>query len=238
MSTPPKDDHDPFNTKRPAVHDLGIWQKLVFYPLAWLTRLWLMTLRIEADAAARQCARDTVHPLMVVTWHNRSLIMPEVSRKLLDLSRVACLISASKMAAWEVAFYRMYRLRIVRGSTTRRSIQAAREMFRELKRGHSVGISPDGPSGPLYSFQPGAVAMARKAGVPMLVIVPNCRQAYRMKSWDRHLIPLPFAKVTVSVVSIPPDHPAYAGTNEEASMEFQRVCLEITEDPFNAPEHD
>jgi len=238
MTNSHQDDHDPFNTRRPDIHDLGLFQKLVFYPTAWAMRLWFLTWRVHLDEDSRKRVQETPHPRIVVTWHNRSMAMPEVCRRLFDLSTVSCLISASRIAAWEVAFYQIFRLRVIRGSTTRRSIQAAREMLRELLKGNDIGISPDGPSGPLYSFQQGAVAMARKAQVPMLVIVPNTRHAYRMKSWDRHLIPLPFARISVSVQVILPDDPAYSLGNEKASEIFRRVCLEITEDPFNAPHHD
>lgn len=238
MSSPPSDSHDPFNTQRPTVHELGPARTVLFTPLVWLLQLYFRTWRISLDEDSARALRETPLPRLIVVWHNRSLPMPEVFRRFFDPTRLACLISPSRMAAWEVAFFRRFRLRVVRGSTTRRSIQAARELFRELRGGHDVGISPDGPSGPLYSFQPGAVAIARKAGVPLLLAIPNCRQAIRLKTWDRHMVPWPFARLEVRIRAILPDDPLWQLPQSETAEAIRQVCLEITEDPAYLAAHE
>ena len=230
--TPGKDAHDPYNTRRPQVYELGGWQWLLFYPAAWALRLYFLTWRFHLDEAAREALRDSRPPRLIVMWHNRSLASPEPLRRFLDTSRIACLISPSRVAAWEAAFFRLFRFRVVRGSTTRRSIQAGIELLRALRRGEDAGITPDGPSGPLYSFQTGAVAIARKARCPVLVIVPNTRAAWRLNSWDRHLIPLPFARIDLRIRLIQPEDPLWKQPDAEAAKEIRRVCLEMTEDPF------
>jgi lysophospholipid acyltransferase (LPLAT)-like uncharacterized protein len=193
---------------------------------------------VRLDEASRKILVDHPSPRMIVVWHNRSFPMPEVFRRCFQPERVSCLISPSKMAAWEVAFFRQFRLRVVRGSSTRRSVQAAREMFRELRSGNDVGISPDGPSGPLYSFMPGAVAIARKARVPVLLSIPNARAARRLKTWDRHLVPYPFARIDLALRVVSPDDPLWELSNEEAAARLREVCLEITSDPFHLESHE
>lgn len=237
MTQPPPDSHDPFNTRRPEVHELTGWRKAIFYPVSWLLQLYFRTWRIVLDPESEEILRKSAPPRLIVVWHNRSLPMPEVFRRCFDPERIACLISPSRMAAWEVAFFRRFRLRVVRGSTTRRSIQAARELFREIRAGNDVGISPDGPSGPLYSFQPGAIAIARKARVPLLLAIPNCRRARRLRTWDRHLVPWPFARIDLSVRRIDPDDKVWELPNPGAAGEIRRVCLEITHDPFQIGDH-
>lgn len=235
MSAPSADPPDPFNTRRPEVHELDGWRRLVFAPAAFGLRVLYGSWRIRADAASRAVLEAIQPPRLIIVWHNRSLVTPEVFRRLLDPSRIACLISPSRVAAWEVAFFRLFRLRVIRGSTTRRSIQSAREMLRELRSGNDVGISPDGPSGPLYHFQPGAARLARKAGVPVLLVVANARAAWRPRTWDRHLVPLPFARIEVAVRAVPPDDPLWAAPGDAAIPALRRLCLELTEDPFQAP---
>jgi lysophospholipid acyltransferase (LPLAT)-like uncharacterized protein len=224
--------HDPFNTRRPEVHELRGWRRVVLWPVAVLLQLYFRTWRIRLDADSAEALAATGPPRLIVVWHNRSLPMPEVFRRRFDPARVTCLISPSRMAAWEVAFFRRFRLRVVRGSTTRRSIPAAIELLRALRAGHDVGISPDGPSGPLYSFQPGAVAIARKAAVPLLLVIPNCRAALRLPTWDRHLVPLPFARIDLAVRSIPADDPLWCAPNAAVAARARQVCLEISRDPF------
>ena len=230
MSTP--DSHDPYNTKRLQVHELRVWQWLLFHPAAWGLRLLFLTWRFRMAPGAEEGMRKAGSPRLIVMWHNRSLVGPEMLRRYFDPPSVTCLISPSRMAAWEVAFFRLFRLRIVRGSTTRRSIQAGMEILRALRAGFDAGITPDGPSGPIYSFKEGAVAIARKAGVPILLIVPNARAAWRTRTWDRHLVPLPFARIELRMRTIAPDDPVWERSNEEAGREIRRVCLEMTEDPF------
>ncbi|NDV63307.1 DUF374 domain-containing protein [Puniceicoccales bacterium CK1056] len=238
MSETGKDARDPFNTKRPEVHELKWHQKIVFYPAAWSLQLYFRTWRVRVDDISGQFLSATTSPRMIVVWHNRSLPMPELFRRCFDPSKIACLISPSKAAAWEVAFFRQFRLRAIRGSTTRRSVQAAREMLRELRSGNDIGVSPDGPSGPLYSFQPGAVAIARKAKVPVMLAIPNTTNARRLKTWDRHLVPWPFARIELAVRVISPDDPIWDKSNEEVAAHLREVCLEITNDPFHLESHE
>lgn len=232
MPAEQKDTQDPFNTKRPIVYTLKGHHKLLFYPLACLLWLYLRSLRIRIDPQDMDTLSKTSRPRMIVFWHNRSLVAVEVVRNLFSPDKFSALISPSKMAAWEVALFEFLNFLVIRGSTTRRSIQASIEILRSFKEGNDVSISPDGPSGPLYSFQPGATALARKAGVPVLLIVPNCSFARRLNSWDRHLVPFPFAKVHLEIKVIQPDDPVWESSNEEASEQFKRVCLEMTDDPF------
>lgn len=238
MSATRDENWDPFNTKRKVVYELGFRQKLVFYPVALFLQLYYRTWRIRLDPESRAALEAKGPPRLLVVWHNRSFPIPEVFRRCFDPEKVVCLISPSKLAAWEVGFFRRFRLRVVRGSSTRRSVQAAREMLRALRTGSDVGISPDGPSGPLYSFQLGAVAIARKARVPLLLAIPNCRAARRLRTWDRHLVPLPFARIDFAVRRIEADDPVWNGSDEEVAARVRRVCLEITEDPFHFREHE
>lgn len=227
-----KDNQDPFNTKRPIVYSLSGFQKLVFYPLACLLWLYFLTLRIRIEPKDMDLLSKTSKPRMIVMWHNRSLVGVEVVRRFFDPARFGALISPSKMAAWEVALFEFLKFQVIRGSTTRRSIQASIEILRCFKAGNDVGISPDGPSGPLYSFQSGATALARKAGVPIVLVAPNCSFSMRLNSWDKHLVPFPFGRVDIQMKIIHPDDPLWELSNEEASEQLKRVCLEMTDDPF------
>jgi len=238
MTRPAPDQHDPFNTRRPDVHELTGWRWILFYPAALGLWLYFLTWRFRIDAPDRRILESTPGPRLVVSWHNRSLVMPQLLRRILDPSKLFCLISPSRMAAWEVAFFDLFGLRVVRGSTTRRSIQAAIEILRALRRGDDAGISPDGPSGPLYAFQKGAVTLARKAGVPLIILVPNCRAAWRLRTWDRHLVPLPFARIRIRIRAVMPDDPVWNQSDEAVSAQLRRVCLEMTEDPFTMNDHE
>ena len=232
MNLPRPENHDPFNTERPVVFTLGLWQKVVFYPLAVVVVLYMRSWRIRIDGTARKELDMVARPRMLVAWHNRSLVSGEIVRRLLDHRRIATLISPSRMAAWEAALFRMLGFKVIRGSTTRRSIHASIEILRSLKDGDDVAVTPDGPSGPLYSFRSGATALACRAGVPLLLFASRCSSARRLKTWDRHMLPYPFATVHVSIKAIKPDDPVWRKPIAEVTAQIRKEYLEMTDDPF------
>ena len=72
------------------------------------------------------------------------------------------------------------------------------ELARVGREGASPVVSPDGPSGPYRRAKPGALIVAREAGVPLQPWAVAVRPPWRLRSrWDRHLIPLPFCRLRV-----------------------------------------
>jgi len=238
MSTPQPDDRDPFNIRRPKVYEINGWRRLVFLPFACLLYVYQSTLRFRVSERERELLRRTPRPRLLVSWHNRGLVGPAMFARLLQADRITVLVSASRMAAWQAEFFTWQHFRVVRGSSTRRSIQGTLGMLRSIREGHDAAVAPDGPSGPLYSFKPGAVAMARKARVPMLLMIPSARAAFHLNGWDRHFVPWPFARVEVRIRVVRPDDPVWGGTDEEVAREIRRVCLEMTRDHFNVGLHE
>jgi len=76
-------------------------------------------------------------------------------------------------------------------------VAGLKEMARALKDGCSTGIALDGPHGPSRILKPGALWLARLSGRPLVAIGAAARPAVRAPWWDRHLIPLPHAKIAL-----------------------------------------
>ena len=87
---------------------------------------------------------------------------------------------------------------LIRGSTTRGGDRALISLVRELKAGHEVAITPDGPRGPAETFAPGALVAAQRSDSFILPVAAAADRAWRLRSWDRFVIPKPFARVTVA----------------------------------------
>ena len=166
---------------------------LLLKPASLLLRLYYSTLRIRMSPEDAQAIRDTSRPVVGLLWHNRSFLIPLVFTKMRVAEKCHCLISPSKAAAWEEGMFRAMHIPAARGSSSRRSIQAMRELIHANASGKDMYISPDGPSGPRYEFKRGAVAAARITKAPVLLIGAECEKAWRPNTWDRHLFPLPFA---------------------------------------------
>jgi lysophospholipid acyltransferase (LPLAT)-like uncharacterized protein len=66
-----------------------------------------------------------------------------------------------------------------------------------LREGVDICLTPDGPRGPRYVLQPGAVKLAEAGGAAMIPIHVEFSSAWKLKSWDRFHVPKPFSKVRV-----------------------------------------
>ena len=74
----------------------------------------------------------------------------------------------------------------------------SRELARLGREGASPVVSPDGPAGPYRRAKPGALIVAREAGVPLQPWAVAVRPPWRLSGrWDRHLVPLPFGVLRV-----------------------------------------
>ena len=87
---------------------------------------------------------------------------------------------------------------LIRGSSTRGAERALISLVRELQAGHEVAITPDGPRGPPATFAPGALVAAQRSDSFILPVAASADRAWRLRSWDRFMIPKPFARVTVA----------------------------------------
>jgi lysophospholipid acyltransferase (LPLAT)-like uncharacterized protein len=87
---------------------------------------------------------------------------------------------------------------LIRGSTTRGANRALISLVRELEAGTEVAITPDGPRGPARTFAPGALVAAQRTQSYIIPVGVSASRSWRLKSWDRFMIPKPFARVTIA----------------------------------------
>lgn len=92
----------------------------------------------------------------------------------------------------------------VRGSTSRGANRALIGLVRAVESGRSAAVTPDGPRGPAHVFAPGAAIAAQRTGVPIIPVRVDASRSWRLKSWDRFLIPKPFARIDVHYGALTP----------------------------------
>lgn len=165
----------------------------------WLVRLLSKTLRVRViDDAGLNGDAGQQKPVIYAMWHNRILVVPPVWKRWCGARR-SCVVLTSASRDGEVVERAMavFGLEAVRGSTSRRGVAALVGLLRVLRQGKDVCITPDGPKGPRYRLQPGVVKLASSASVPLVLIHVRCASAWRLRSWDRFVIPKPFSRVEV-----------------------------------------
>jgi tetraacyldisaccharide 4'-kinase len=202
------------------------WVIRLVPPLAsLLIRLLSATLRyrIHVSEGTRKII-DSGGQIIFAFWHGRMLIMPPIYHKVCGTSGKDAWIMVSQHLDGELIArtVKPFRILSVRGSSTRRGRKALQELVERVLAGHTVGITPDGPSGPCYSVQPGVVRMAQRTGGPIVPLTWAARPRWVAPSWDRFQVPLPFARASVVF-----DEPLYVPPGEEtADLEEDRVLLE------------
>lgn len=171
--------------------------------LAALLRLWGRTLRFEADAETLARLTKSDEPVAIVLWHNRLFLSAEIFRRYRFRRRVFGLVSASKDGAWLAAFYRLIGLTPVRGSSSNFGREAGRALIEVMRDGHDIGITPDGPRGPLYTVEPGVLVVTRRNNAPMILLGAEFGPAKRLRSWDKFYIPWPFTRIKMRCTVLP-----------------------------------
>ena len=142
--------------------------------------------------------RESRRPFVFVLWHSR--ILPLLYRHRGE--HVVMLISRHRDGGYLADLGAKWGYRSVRGSTKRGGEAGLLGIVRALEGGAEVAITPDGPRGPAERVQPGAIAAAQHAGVPIVAVGARVASAWYLGSWDRMCIPKPFA--TVALMYAPP----------------------------------
>jgi lysophospholipid acyltransferase (LPLAT)-like uncharacterized protein len=198
--------------------------RLAMAALAWLLRLHGLTLRYVVKDNPGYFTGAIEQPVIFLLWHNRISGMPAFYERWRrpGRPRAVVLTSASREGSLLAEVLRHFGLGAVRGSTSRRASVALREMARQIAQGHDIIITPDGPRGPRYRLQPGALYLGQTTGRPVVPLQLEYSRYIRFKSWDGFAIPLPFARVQIGI-----GDPQWINAScAEDDLETQRRVLE------------
>lgn len=137
---------------------------------------------------------DDGSPYVLVSWHDALLPVLWHHRA----RGIAAVVSEARDGQYLAQLAVRLGFAVIPGSSTRGGRRALLGAIRALRAGTPVGLTPDGPRGPRREVKPGAVAAAAAGDVPLLPVHAEARPAWRAGSWDRMLVPAPFAKVRLA----------------------------------------
>ncbi len=187
----------------------GAKMALLGWLVGWIMRLIGMTLRVQVSdrcglSRPGELPRATIYAL----WHNRVFAVAPVWRRLCGHRRAVALTSASRDGAALTAAVGVLGIGTVRGSSSRRGAAALVALRRAILAGSDVCLTPDGPRGPRYELQGGIIKLAQATGAPIIPMHMVFSHCWRLKSWDRMVIPRPFSRVRVTfdeALAVPAD---------------------------------
>jgi len=160
-----------------------------------LYRLWARTLRLQVEDPNDVVAFVRNQPVIFAIWHNRLLMLPRVFDPCFPTRQSFGLISASRDGDLVSILIERSGYGTIRGSSSRKGVSALRQLVDTLAGGSNVLFTPDGPRGPVYEASQGVVFLAQKTGAPVVPIHMEYSSCWRLKSWDRFIVPHPFAKL-------------------------------------------
>lgn len=161
-------------------------------------------------------------PAIIAYWHQMQLFGAwYVLRMAQQGLRVTFLTSPSVSGEVPAAIIPRFGAGVLRGSAKRSAGQTLKDMYEVLTAQRaSLVIAPDGPTGPLHEFKPGNIMLARMARVPIVLVAYAASPCIRWRSWDRSIVPWPFARVAIAVDE-PILIPAKAGTDDLVALRLQ-----------------
>jgi lysophospholipid acyltransferase (LPLAT)-like uncharacterized protein len=187
-----------------------------------LLQILARTLRYEMEDRANVLEKPVAGNYIAALWHNRLLLISHVLKKFFPQRPGAGLISASRDGDLIADVTKRFGFDVVRGSSSRMGASALRELGEVLASGRDVLITPDGPRGPVYQLGPGIVFLAQRTGAPVIPVNMEYSSCWRVKSWDRFIIPKPFSKIRV-VIGEPQQ---IRSTSSDEDFEQERLRLQ------------
>lgn len=188
---------------------------------------WHRTCRflVIGEAHLRR-ALDGSPPGLLTTWH---FAFPTVLYFFRQLNGVL-MVSRSRDGEWAARLAQCLGFQTVRGSSHHGGAQALKAMLHLARKGYPAGLIADGSQGPPLVAQKGIVWLASATGLPLVPLSLAADRAWRVPSWDRTLVPLPFARIVIAAGE-PIQVPRPAGQDDlEASRRYLETELnELTE---------
>lgn len=191
-----------------------------------LVRMLGLTWRVRFEDAARwNELHASNQALALALWHGELLPLLWCHRKW----GISALISSHADGEIIARIVTSLGFTPIRGSTSRGGARALMEAVDHLRRGRDVAFTTDGPRGPRRESSPGVAVAAAKAGCTILPVGALVSNAWIFKSWDRFVVPKPFATITIRYANA--IRPAGNRTSDGEAVlplvdqELLRVCM-------------
>ena len=126
---------------------------------------------------------------VLMFWHEHILAPLFLRRH----NAVTMLLSPSNDAEFVSQAAQFLGMECIRGSSSRGAVSALKQ-FMQLKDHGALVFTPDGPQGPYRQLAPGAIFLASKLQLPIVLFGIGYDRPWRMSSWDRFAVPRPFSR--------------------------------------------
>ena len=179
----------------------GLVYRLLLAGVPWLyaglSRLLFATCRVRVHGRENleQCEGQG-KPFVAVFWHYSVFTAVELIRSRGGRGWTA-MVSDSEDGEFVARILARQGVVAVRGSRNRGGLPALKGLIGLLHQGYNAAIVGDGSQGPPRAMQAGAILLAGKSGAPILPLAVAADRYWAFRSWDRTLLPKPFARLAL-----------------------------------------
>ncbi|NOT08612.1 MAG: lysophospholipid acyltransferase family protein, partial [Gemmatimonadales bacterium] len=199
-----------------AVRLAGAW-------LSLLARSWRVT-AVNEERWRTLVAEGRPHVFLL--WHDALLPLLWRHRG----HGITIVVSEAQDGRYLAAYARKIGYAEAKGSSTRGGVRALVRAVKALRDGGAVAFTPDGPRGPRREFKGGVLHAAQKGGAMVLPLHAGADRAWRLNSWDRFLVPKPFARVRIAYGEpflVGPGEAGLDAAQRRAVAELEYVVSEV-----------
>ena len=197
-----------------------LFNYVIPYLLYGVVYLWCATLRMKnLNSEAENQIKSLTGPYILTLWHGRIFYLFYYLKNRPDYF---LLISPSADGDLLAKLARLMGYSVIRGSTFKKAVPAARSLIRVLRDGQRIIIIADGSRGPRCVAQSGSLQLAAITKLPLFPMTFSAKNKVALNTWDKFILPLPFTRCSINFGS-----PIYlASRNSEELVEEKRLELE------------
>ena len=197
-----------------------LYNYVIPYLLYGVVYLWCGTLRKKnLNSEVEDQIKSLNGPYILTLWHGRIFYLFYYLRNRPDYF---LLISPSADGDLLAKLAHLMGYSVIRGSTFKKAVPAARSLIRILRDGQRIIIIADGSRGPCCVAQSGSVQLAGITKLPLFPMTFSAKNKVVLNTWDNFILPLPFTRCSINFGS-----PIYiASRSSEELVEEKRLELE------------
>ena len=143
-------------------------------------------------------------PILVCLWHGYFIFPMIFLKRTYSFSKVVS--STHRDSLILAAVLQKFGFSLIKGSSSRGAKNVLKKMIGQYKNPKSITIiTNDGPKGPPRVAKEGSILLAHKSNVKIIFISGRSNKYWRLKTWDRFVLPKPFSKnnVYINVIDLP-----------------------------------
>ncbi len=220
------------NAVTPNIHEKrakrrNIAESMPFLPplAATVMRLIHRTCRFEIVGEENYRAAREINPRIAAFWH---FSYPTVLYFFRDHGYLT-VVSRSRDGEFAARLVKSLGYFPFRGSPGKGGVAALKGMISVFQGGPGGGFVADGSQGPARVAQKGLLLLAMYSGCPIMPVSVAADRCWRFRTWDRTLLPKPFASIALSfgpLIRI--ERGASPDRVEECRVQLERSLNEIT----------